>query len=55
MEEELQPIPLIAMTGKVVILNRDNEPIAFHERERHESLAMIIAEIKGYDFWGVLR
>jgi len=50
MEVKLQPIPLIAMTGKVVILNSDNDPIAFHERKRHESLAKIIADIKEYEF-----
>jgi len=50
MEVQLQLIPLVAMPGKVVILNIDNDPIAFHERKRHESLAKIIADIKGYEF-----
>lgn len=40
------------MSNQVVLLNANGEPIAFHEEKRHESLARMLAEIKGAGFGG---
>jgi hypothetical protein len=40
------------MTDQVVLLNAGGESNAFHESKRYESLARILAEIKGAIFGG---
>ena len=40
------------MAGRVFILDCGDEPTAFHERQRNEALARLIAEIKGCRFGG---
>ena len=40
------------LPGKVVMLDCGTESIAYFEQKRHESLARMIAELKGYEFVG---
>jgi len=40
------------MAGRVFILDCGDEPTAFHERQRNEALARLIAQIKGCRFGG---
>ena len=40
------------LPGKVVMLDCGTESIAYFEQKRHESLARMIAELKGYEFAG---
>ena len=40
------------MAGRVFIVDCGDEPTAFHERQRNEALARLIAQIKGCRFGG---